>query len=659
MPTLHQPSDTPSELSSRNPSVSPSGQPSRVPSTIPSDSPSTIPSDAPTSLAASDFCSQANLVPPGTYYGSTSGLPVDTTEAAACGLIDSPGVWYRVLGTGGQMMVHTCDSGTVFDTFIGIFVGDCGSLACFDYNDDDGICNQNPYSSSVSWSSVAGVEYFVFVFGWDASEEGDFVLTVGAPSPAPTPFPTVTNAPSSLAASDTCSGANLIPTGVFYGSTAGLPVDATEAAPCVASIESPGVWYRVLGTGGPMMAHTCDSGTVYDTFIAVFVGNCGKLTCLAYDDDASICSQNSRSSSVSWSSVAGVEYSVFVFGYDDEQGDFVLTVGDPSPAPTPSPTSLPSVSPSEMPTTTMAPSSVAASDTCSGANLIPTGVFYGSTAGLPVDAAEAPCGSIDSPGVWYRVLGTGGQMMVHTCDSGTVFDTLIDVYVGACGSLVCFEYNDDDGICNQNPGSSSVSWSSVAGVEYFVFVFGWDMYEEGDFVLTVGAPSPAPTPSPTSIPSVSPSEMPTTTMAPSSVAASDTCSGANLIPTGVFYGSTTGLPVDTTEASDCFGSIYGPGVWYRVLGTGGQMMVHTCDSATTYDTELAVLQGVCGSLVCVDYNQDDGICSQNTGSSSVSWSSVAGVEYLVFVGGYYVEEGDFVLTVGSPSPAPTPPPTLV
>jgi hypothetical protein len=126
---------------------------------------------------ANDLC--ANAIPltcGGRVQGSTEGSTATGDPTASCGTsVDQGGVFYSLLGTGGRITLSTCDVATNFDTKLHVFSGSCGSFACVGGN-DDASCASSGTSSSVSFNSVAGTTYYVFVSGWD-EENGTFGLT--------------------------------------------------------------------------------------------------------------------------------------------------------------------------------------------------------------------------------------------------------------------------------------------------------------------------------------------------------------------------------------------------------------------------------------------------------------------------------------------------
>ena len=255
------------------------------------------------------------------------------------------------MGTGGKLTVHTCNSATNFDTSIAVFRGDCDNQECVGWAKNDFTCGHNIRSSSFSWDSVAGVEYHVVLFGDDTSQ-GDFALTYSASSSAPSPQPSQSLAPTIFVPGDRCSSATILTPGLYHGSTTGLTVDPLEASTCWGAISSPGVWYRIVGTGGELTVHTCNPVTNFDTIITVFRGDCDNLECVGWDDNDYSCEYSHGHTSFSWSSVAGVEYSVMVFGrLSSDSGDFGLTYSDSYPAPNsdPSESLAPSAFPSSAP----------------------------------------------------------------------------------------------------------------------------------------------------------------------------------------------------------------------------------------------------------------------------------------------------------------------
>ncbi|MBF9220237.1 reprolysin-like metallopeptidase [Hymenobacter ruricola] len=137
--------------------------------------------------------------------------------------------------------------------------------------------------------------------------------------------------------------------------------------------------------------------------------------------------------------------------------------------------------------------------------------------------------------------------------------------------------------------------------------------------------------------------------------ANDLCADAIAIACGQ---SVTGSTVNATDAGDptgnCVADIDAGGVFYTIVGTGNNLTVSTCNAGTNFDTKLFVYSGACGAYVCVGGNDDASNCNSNGGvSSTVTFASVLGETYRIFVTGYDGEEGTFVLRATCSASAPT------
>ncbi|MBK9629316.1 MAG: T9SS type A sorting domain-containing protein [Flavobacteriales bacterium] len=88
------------------------------------------------------------------------------------------------------------------------------------------------------------------------------------------------------------------------------------------------------------------------------------------------------------------------------------------------------------------------------------------------------------------------------------------------------------------------------------------------------------------------------------------------------------LPVDTAG-----------GIWYTLPGFDGTMTVDL--SGSSFDTKVAVFTGSCGSLVCVDSDDDGG-----TGSTSLlTWAGSSAETYTIYVTGYSTYTGSVTMAV--------------
>ena len=100
-------------------------------------------------------------------------------------------------------------------------------------------------------------------------------------------------------------------------------------------------------------------------------------------------------------------------------------------------------------------------DLCENAVYLPVPQkTFGTTIGATMDAPPAFfCDtSIDAPGVWYLIVGTGTRIRLTTCSPLTNYDTKINVFCG-CGNG-CMVGNDDDNVCTE-PGFTPPGWRST------------------------------------------------------------------------------------------------------------------------------------------------------------------------------------------------------
>lgn len=124
--------------------------------------------------------------------------------------------------------------------------------------------------------------------------------------------------------------------------------------------------------------------------------------------------------------------------------------------------------------------------------------------------------------------------------------------------------------------------------------------------------------------------------------ANDDCANAITLTCGQTVSGTTTASTDD-GVSTC-GTDYdgGQGVWYHFTGNGDFITLTTCDQAD-FDTKISVFSGSCGSLTCVDGNDDDEACIGNT--STIGFNSSNGTDYYILVHGFLGSTGNFDLTL--------------
>ncbi len=124
----------------------------------------------------------------------------------------------------------------------------------------------------------------------------------------------------------------------------------------------------------------------------------------------------------------------------------------------------------------------AANDICATASTIDPvagGTISGDTT-CATDSGVANCaGFSTSPDVWYTftdTTGTGMIVDVNTCSAASTYDTVLNVYTGSCGALVCVGGDDDDPSCAIGPFAglnSRVPFVTDGSSTYWVKVNGF------------------------------------------------------------------------------------------------------------------------------------------------------------------------------------------
>jgi len=317
------------------------------------------------------------------------------------------GMWYEFVGRGAAIILDTCDQRTSMDSVIFVF-DSCeqkdGYISSCIAMDDDG-CNQR--QSRVMFTAESGHHYHIFVTGF-LNSTGTFYLATSQVLPP-----------------------------VNYQCHKAVDVDKPmfsiegETGTCLAVRDtcqnsfSSGLWYKVHGTGGNIIAHTCNQNTNYDSVIAVFnscTEEAGADECITWNNDACY-----RASLVSWHSVTNNEYWVFVTGFNNARGRFTLAIEQRS----------------------MNPYSH-----CYEPIVITSLPYYYSGQTDYLEPTFSECrNEKDTHSLYFRMNGGNRKVIVTTCtSSSTVNDSLIEVYsecepetskTNPGSGKQCVAYNDD------------------------------------------------------------------------------------------------------------------------------------------------------------------------------------------------------------------------
>lgn len=294
-------------------------------------------------------------------------------------------------------------------------------------------------SKSITASLTGGTQYYFLVDTW--------------PSPPSACPGTLTVTELVPLANDECVDAIMLSVGdTDTGSTAIADDDNPPACSGAGDGTSGGVWYVVLGTGLDITAATCGSG--FDTQLAVYTGSCGALSCVAGNDDAC-----GLQSSVTWNSLAGVPYYLYIDGFGSASGNYTISVTGQLPPPIDN-------------------------DDCSVATSISCGeTVQGSTIGAFPDAVRRCGPGTAGGGVWYTFDATEGGIVqsLSTCGAAN-FDTKISIYYGTCSGLRCIGSLDNSEGCPN--GTTEMFFTPYFGRTHYVLVQAVNPAAPGVFELT-------------------------------------------------------------------------------------------------------------------------------------------------------------------------------
>jgi hypothetical protein len=385
-----------------------------------------------------------------------------------------------------------------------------------------------------------------------------------------------------------------------------------------------GRFFAYYGTGGVMIASTCNGISDFEAQLSVYSGKCSSPVQIAHYESPLSCGSGRE---VYWKSEAGQYYYIHVSSTDELQvqatslGKFGLMVSSGG---------------GDVCSTAFGPVVPAvADDEQSEANYwalegwtIPTFVD-------PVNGCGAAASLAEVYGKWYRTTGTGSTMEWSTSFVEPNEGAFVSVFRGTCEDLECVDYNDADG---------KVSWKSQAGEFYYIIV----------------ASASSSTVQESSLFSV-------TLMQWNNVCEHTTEADFEALPTDgtVVYGRTMGWseftsfpPTPTiTYVSNCVVSEIandGRHAWYTVVGTNSTLVASAC-SRSVGDSSLDVivleertLHSGCNDLVGVSSSQVVVAAANNDKNKTcaVSWHAEDGKLYrLVLRAPQETDRGRFGISV--------------
>ncbi|MDG2085075.1 MAG: hypothetical protein P8K66_08975, partial [Planctomycetota bacterium] len=391
--------------------------------------------------------------------GDTCGALDDYNESCPFTPTGGRDVVYRFTpGVDITVTIDLCSSD--FDTKVYLYTGSCPSIpnsGMYEVCNDDA-CGVNGWRSQlVDINLLAGVDYFIVVDGYGASDCGSYDLTMSERVP-----------------SDLCEMAELISipwSGTL--STTGAVDDYNESCP-FSGVGAPDVVRRfVAAETGEMRIDLCDSNI--DTKVYVYEGSCplagsqngpaGSGTAVGCNDDA--CGENGWRSRLSFMVTEGMEYFVVFDGYgSNDSGEVVGTI-----------TAVPPPGPGEE---------------CEQAFVIPALPFQSDGMTTGVSRFEHQCQFVfaGAPEHFYRYTATQ-DIWIEVDSCGSDFDTELTLISGPCPPISIESTNanvracNDDGCGVDATRARIASAFVVAGETVTIVIDGHASGESGEYSLLV------------------------------------------------------------------------------------------------------------------------------------------------------------------------------
>lgn len=216
-------------------------------------------------LGCANTCEQgSNIAIPSFVTGSIDNEPLTQANDCIFGNVTNSVIWYTFTPSSSSIItVNTC--GSDFDTVLSVYSSSCSELTCITANDDlsepcfDGVYEYGYLLSSVTFCANAGTEYKILLRGY-GGETGSYQINIEAGESCEIP------------PNDECTQATVISS---LPQTMTLTTTFANGGYSICGLVSENdhsLWYTIQGTGGVLIASTCNLETTFDTAIAVFSG---------------------------------------------------------------------------------------------------------------------------------------------------------------------------------------------------------------------------------------------------------------------------------------------------------------------------------------------------------------------------------------------------
>ena len=436
--------------------------------------------------------------------------------------------------------------------------------------------------------------YYLVVDSWAAlTPSASFTLEITSPIANDDPcgaIPLSVNIPCSFTTSTTTNATD----------SAGIP------APGCANYNGGDVWFTTTVPASGTIIVDTNTGIITDSGMAIYsvVGLCPTpvLTLIECDDDDSANGLMSSITSTGLTPGDTIYIRVWEYG-NDNPGTFDICVSEP-PGP-----------PANDDPCNAEPLSV--NSPCSFSTY--TNESATGSVGVPAPG----CAGYSGGDVWFSVTVPASGGIIIDTDTGVITDSGMAIYSGACGGLTLIECDDDDS--SNGFGMSSITRTGLTpGDTIYIRVWEFGNNNNGTFDICVTEPPPPPT--------------------------NTDCASATDINCGQsIFATTNGVTGSAAHGTGCTMSDYG--VWYHFVGDGNIVTIDVTPNGS-YDTEIAVLSGSCGSLTNIS-------CQDGFGTDSFSFTSVNLTDYYVYVAHYAAANtstGDFTINLTCTPPNCTPGP---